>query len=272
MPLLHRFYFPLLQLVQANRSNYLFRKVHSLAKGYHFAFENFNNYDCALNGEFLLADKLHAMGNLNCVIDVGANIGEYSKMIRSICKKCQIVAFEPVPSTFEDLKKNTELLDIRIINCALGNFSGKAHINVVPNQSTLASLVEGLQEGGGRTSNDIEINVIKGSQFIYDSGIRRISLLKIDTEGYESEVLKGFEAAILNADVIQFEYGKGNLFSRYHLHDYFRDYSDRFYIGKLFPAGVLFHDEYDWSLDDHIGPNFVMVNRNRTDIKLEVSA
>jgi len=272
MSLLHRFYHPLLQLIQANRSAYLFRKLDYFAKGYHLAFENFNNYDCALNGEFFLADKLHSMGSLNCVIDVGANIGKYSKMIRAICKKCRIVAFEPVLSTFEELKKGTESLDIEMHNCALGNFSGKAQIAIVPNQSTLASLVENLQEGGGRISNNTEIDVVKGSEYIHNSGIERISLLKVDTEGFESEVLKGFEAAILKADVVQFEYGKGNIFSRYHLHDYFRDYSAWFFIGKLFPGGVLFHDEYDWKLDDHIGPNYVMVNRNRIDIKLAISA
>jgi len=68
------------------------------------------------------------------------------------------------------------------------------------------------------------------------------------------------------ANVIQFEYGKANLFSKYFLHDYFNDYFKEFYIGKLYPRGVFFYQEYNWDLDDLIGPNFVMVNRQRSDL------
>ena len=73
-----------------------------------------------------------------------------------------------------------------------------------------------------------------------------ISLLKIDTEGYESEVLKGFRRIISRINVIQFEYGKANLFSKYFLKDYFNDYYNDFYIGKLYPNGVDFYEKYEW--------------------------
>ena len=64
--------------------------------------------------------------------------------------------------------------------------------------------------------------------------------MKIDTEGYESEVLKGFSGIMSQINVIQFEYGKANLFAKYFLKDYFSDYSDKYYIGKLYPNGVDF--------------------------------
>ena len=50
--------------------------------------------------------------------------------------------------------------------------------------------------------------------------LSQISLLKIDTEGYESEVLKGFRGILSRINVIQFEYGKANLLAKYFLKDY----------------------------------------------------
>lgn len=256
----------MLRHAKANREHPIVKRIYSHAIEYFQACENFD-YNCMSNGEFFLAEKLHRSNNLDCVLDVGANVGEYSKMIRSISKTCRILAFEPVPSTYKALEDTVKFLDVEAMNNALGNFSGRAQINIVPNASGLASLVENIQEAGGRESAKIEIDVVKGADMIKDKDIKKISLLKIDTEGYESEVLKGFEDMIHKTDVIQFEYGKANLFTKYFLHDYYRDYGDYFSIGKLYPNGVRFHDKYIWDLDDLMGPNYVMVSKARPDIK-----
>jgi FkbM family methyltransferase len=263
----HRIYNGLLKTVQANREGFISKKLFFIAKGYRLAYENFN-FDFMTNGEYFLASRLKMMGKIDIVMDVGANVGEYSRMIRALNSNCRIIAFEPVPSTFKTLKTNTQTLNIELQNYALGNITGETQISIVPNISTLASLVENMQDGSGRNSEKINISIKRGDNLIKELGIDNISLLKIDTEGYESEVLKGFDNAIEKADVVQFEYGKANLFSKYFLHDYFRDYGDRFFIGKLYPDGVKFFDNYNWDLDNLIGPNYVMVNKSKSDIKL----
>lgn len=258
--------FPMLQrYIPAHRNNKLLRLLDKTSKTYHLMYEN-GNYDCENNGELFLLKTLSNSNNLSSILDVGANVGEYSLIARRINKECRIIAFEPVPSTFSLLKRNTSNSNIEIHNCALGNKSGKSLISV-PQDSTLASLLDYKQECAGRTSENIEIDVRTGEEFILgDTDLKEISLLKVDTEGYEPEVLKGFRSHISNANVIQFEYGKANLFSKYFLHDYFKDYSKDFHIGKLYPKGVEFHQSYNWDLDDLIGPNFVMVNRKRGDL------
>jgi hypothetical protein len=65
---------------------------------------------------------------------------------------------------------------------------------------------------------------------------------------------------------IQIEYGKANLFSRHFVHDYMRDYSDRYAIGKLYPGGIRWFQCYTADLDDLMGPNLVMVSRSRCDL------
>ena len=77
--------------------------------------------------------------------------------------------------------------------------------------------------------------------------------MEIDTEGFENKVLEGFNDFLDIVNVIQFEYGLANLSSKYFLIDYFNDYSQIFKIGKLYPNGVLFYDQYNIDLENFIG-------------------
>ena len=258
--------FPILQrYIPAHRNNRFLRFLDKISQIYHLMFENVN-YDCENNGELLLLKILNNSNNLNCVLDVGANIGDYSLIARRVNKKCRIIAFEPVPETFNLLKSNTHNLKIEIHNYALGNKLGKSLISVT-NDSTLSTLLDYEQEYAGRNAEYIEVDVRTGEEFLLgEIDLKEISLLKIDTEGYEPEVLKGFRSHISNVNIIQFEYGKANLFSKYFLYDYFKDYARDFHIGKLYPKGVKFYQSYNWDLDDLLGPNIVMVNKNREDL------
>ena len=97
--------FPYLQkYIPRHRNNKLLKILDKLAITYHSLYENLN-YDCKNNGELFLLNKLNNSNNLDCIFDVGANIGTYSLLARDINKKCLIFAFEPVPETFVDIQK-----------------------------------------------------------------------------------------------------------------------------------------------------------------------
>jgi len=61
----------------------------------------FNNCDPKTNGEYNILDKIIYDSDL--VFDIGANCGEWSK--RALDKGASVIAFEPVPHEFEELKK-----------------------------------------------------------------------------------------------------------------------------------------------------------------------
>ncbi len=258
--------FPYLQkYIPRYRSNKLLQILDKFSKTYHSIFENLN-YDCENNGELFLLNKLNQSNNLNCLFDVGANIGTYSLLARDINKKCLIFAFEPVPDTFFALQKKVSNKNIKTFNFALGS-DIKEDKMIVSKDSKLSTLLDNSQFDNKDNSRYVSVKIITGEEFLKTkTDLTQISLLKIDTEGYESEVLKGFSQIISRINVIQFEYGKANLFSKYFLNDYFNDYSNEFYIGKLYPNGVDFYEKYDWDLDDLIGPNFVMVKKSRKDL------
>jgi len=259
--------FPYLQKsIPRNRNNQLLKILDKVSTTYHSLYENLN-YDCEYNGELFLLNKLNQSNNLNCIFDVGANIGNYSLLAREINKQCLIFAFEPVPKTYIDLKENVLNKDIKTFNIGLGSDT-REEMMLVSKDSKLSTL---LLENSNLSTKDnpqyVSVKIISGDEFLKNNNeLNQISLLKIDTEGYESEVLKGFRRIMPKVNIVQFEYGKANLFSKYFLKDYFNDYSDDYYIGKLYPNGVEFFEKYKWDLDDLIGPNYVMVKRSRKDL------
>lgn len=259
--------YPYLQKsIPRHRNNKLLKILDKFSIIYHAIYENLN-YDCKNNGEFFLLNKLNQSNNLNSIFDVGANVGTYSLLARDINKKCLIFAFEPVPNTFIDLKKNVSNKDIKTFNFALGSDVKEEKMLVSKDSKLSTFLLENIHLANKEDNQYISVKIITGDEFLKNNrDLNEISLLKIDTEGYESEVLKGFRRIISRINVIQFEYGKSNLFAKYFLKDYFSDYSDKYHIGKLYPNGVDFQEKYKWDMDDLIGPNFVMVKRNRKDL------
>ena len=84
----------------------------------------------------------------------------------------------------------------------------------------------------------VEIQTL--DQWAASASINSIDFLKIDTEGYEFEVLKGakelLEAGRIN--VIQFEFGTTHCFSRRFIHDFIELLPDHI-LFRLFPRGLL---------------------------------
>ena len=117
-----------------------------------------------------------------CVVDVGANIGAFS-LYQSMVKHAQVViAFEPSPVVFSRLAKNVEingLNNVRIVNAAAGNKPG------------LLSFSEEPMSVNCRVSESGSLRVPCVTLDAELSNIPVIDILKIDTEGYETQVLQG---------------------------------------------------------------------------------
>jgi FkbM family methyltransferase len=125
------------------------------------------------------------------VLDVGANIGAFSVKISGLVGEGgRIVAVEPESTNFRLLRSNIEMNDCKNIlpvRTALGEHPGKASLNVYKkrgNNSFLAKKTESLErqeEVGVRTLDDL----------LEECALSRLSLIKVDTEGYELKVLEG---------------------------------------------------------------------------------
>ena len=97
-------------------------------------------------GENIFLSKLSKLNIINS-IDVGSNIGDFSKEILKN-KNANVVAFEPIPECFSSLDKIKNNYDNRFIyfKCALSNRQGSAIINYSKNSHDLASLETSIKE------------------------------------------------------------------------------------------------------------------------------
>lgn len=127
------------------------------------------------------------------VIDVGANIGS---TLLSMLKNsdASFLAFEPSNYCFKKLRKATKLLkqNGEILQVAVGSRSGTQDLYDAENpiHSGSASLINYK----GLTSPVSQVNVVTLDEYIDSfSGIdyTSLSLIKIDTEGFEAEVILG---------------------------------------------------------------------------------
>tara|TARA_Y100000589_G_scaffold287890_1_gene288955 strand:- start:3724 stop:4554 length:831 start_codon:yes stop_codon:yes gene_type:complete len=260
-----RIFIWLQKTIPFNQDSKILKVVDKFAVIYHDLYEN-KNYDLHSNGEEYLINKLYDSKQLSCVFDVGANKGQYSLLVRRVSESARILAFEPVKDTYTVLNSNVRNMGIDTYNFAFGNIKGPSYINLY-SEDTLSSMVNFQGDFLNKKVKNVQINVNTGNSFLKENNnIEEISLLKIDTEGYENKVLEGFKDYFPIINVIQFEYGMANLSSKYFLYDYFKEYSNIFKIGKLYPRGVIFFENYNINLENFIGPNFVMVKKEKVDL------
>jgi len=122
---------------------------------------------------------------MRTVFDVGANVGQSALRYAEFFPGARIHSFEPVRSTFEILERNTRSMpNITAHRIAMGSGSGRAMISLQPNSQHNSLLVK--QNG---SSEEVEVSSLDA--FCMERGIATIDFLKIDTEGYEFQVLGG---------------------------------------------------------------------------------
>lgn len=228
-------------------------------------YENLN-YAYETNGESRVLKVIGAT-KPKIILDVGAFQGTWARVAVENCPQAQIFSVEPVPHAFEILERNASALkNVQVFRYLFGAENKTVSINYFPGgASHLSSVYEFPHKEKPRTT---EVAQIRGDDFIKEAKIDFVDFLKIDTEGAELEVLKGFSEALKQKKiaVIQFEYGKINIISHALLRDFYVLLNSYGYeVGKIYPTCVDFSD-YNLDKEDFIGPNFIAVLKENSQL------
>lgn len=139
----------------------------------------------------------------DCLYDVGANVGAYSLVAFAITDgRARIVAFEPGYGTFAELCRNIALNNaqdaIIPLSIALGNHRGMAGFRY--SDTTPGAALHSWSEGALGESHPPEL-VLPTPTFPLDElidalALPRPTLLKLDVDGPELEVLAGAEQTL----------------------------------------------------------------------------
>ncbi|MEM7255288.1 MAG: FkbM family methyltransferase [Pseudomonadota bacterium] len=228
-------------------------------------YENSQNYDFDENGERAVLEAL-ATTEINCVFDVGANIGDWTLMANRFFPKATIHSFEILEETAATLRERTAgIANVSVNECGLSDTARSVELQVFPDYPVLTNTL-GLPHQFESVSK--MGTVITGDSYVLQQGIRHIDFLKIDVEGTEGDVLKGLQDSLRHGriDVIQFEYGTASIQTKFLLSDFYDLLKPLDYrIGKIYPNYIEFRD-YDWRHEDFFGPNYLAVRSERSDL------
>jgi FkbM family methyltransferase len=130
------------------------------------------------------------------VFDIGGNYGWYAIHIAKKFPKNEIFSFEPVPSTYANLKENITLNDvnnIRVINTGLSNKKGEFVFYCDPKLTVNASL-NNVNDNANALEVTCRVDIL--DEYVKNNGIEKIDFIKCDIEGAELFALLGAKESI----------------------------------------------------------------------------
>jgi FkbM family methyltransferase len=129
-------------------------------------------------------------------VDVGANTGQFIDFLRGSLRDPVIHAFEPAPEPFAQLQsRHGSTPGVTLVNAGLGAERGQIEFNIFENQ-TLNSFLPISVSGSGTLAGSklvrrLPVPVSSLDDYAASAGLTGIDLLKVDTQGYELQVLQG---------------------------------------------------------------------------------
>lgn len=205
------------------------------------------------------------------VFDVGANVGDYARLVRRHVPAATVYAFEPARAVFEQLARAAEGEGGRVRPFNLG-FSDEARgIDLYSytvegeEQSLISSIDRRLptQVVQVEVSATERIEVRRLDDFCREQGVGRIDFLKLDVEGHELAVLRGARRMLDAGAVplIQFEFGPANIYSRTFFYDFWTLLSGAYDIYRIVPNGLAPIAYYGEHREIFLTTNYLAVRR-----------
>lgn len=147
----------------------------------------------------------HTLGELlsklriDCVIDVGANEGQYARLLRRLGFSGLILSFEPNVDVFQVMQRAFAKDQAwQGFNCALGSAEEELNFNVFEH-SQISSFLPGNELVHSKIVRTVKVPVHRLDaylpQILPDWTKKRI-FVKCDTQGFDLEVIRGAEGTL----------------------------------------------------------------------------
>ncbi len=204
---------------------------------------NYENDRVSGEESFVKYLKKHHHFDDGAILDVGANVGNYSVMLRRLQVSLPIYAFEPHPRAFNKLQDVAAIHHFIPVKRGAGDKVAQAVIydyagnGGSEHASMYKEVITGFRESD---AEEVPIEITTIDEFVAEHKIDKIVLLKIDTEGHELSVLRGAMHSIRQrkVKVIQLEFNEMNVISR----TFFKDFIDLlpdYLFYRMLPDGLM---------------------------------
>ena len=144
------------------------------------------------------------------VLDVGANVGQFTVASLKLFPGVTIHAFEPQPDCMTSLKKSIkDEGNVTTYNVALGEYEGTAdfHVNSHNHSSSILKLADSHLQAfpEAKESESISVRVTMLDSLLKEKAWPRPCLMKLDVQGYERCVLQGGVETLKDVDFVIIE-------------------------------------------------------------------
>ena len=157
----------------------------------------FNDCNPATNGEQKFFNFIK--DKINVIFDVGSRTHSEFLLFEG-----EVHYFDPV-KFFVDILKTQHCINKKAYYNNFGLGDQNKELYYYPKFESFYNRVSSCKVDDSQ--NKILLSIKKAKDYVVEKNLQNIDFLKIDTEGYEFAVLKGFENCLDNIKIIQFEYG-----------------------------------------------------------------
>jgi FkbM family methyltransferase len=233
-------------------------------------FDNARHWNFETNGERLICQSILSRTR-SPVFDVGAHYGDYSAVLANLDPKRSIFAFEPVPAHVAIAKKRLERYpNVRIIPKGLSDSECSELVHISSKHPATASTVAFTHDfDTASQTTDVQCEFTTGDALCQKYNVDELSLLKIDVEGMEARVLRGFERMLRERRIqaVQFEHGPTHAVTGHTvrtLDNTMRGYG--FHTWVIFPNGLRSIQNVGVDSESFRGRNFLSVHSARANL------
>jgi FkbM family methyltransferase len=226
-------------------------------------FRGENNDNILTNGESWLIEKV--IRQCRVVFDVGANQGMFTKLVLDINPNAHVHCFEPSEYTFQLLASNAFPSNVVCNNLALGSRREEGILYVYEDGGGLNSLHNRFLDHlhiAPKAREKILLETVE--TYCTTRQIREIDFMKVDTEGFEFQVMLGAKRMLQEGNIkrMLFEYGGCYIDARVMLKNVFEFFKPLDYdLYKLHPRKLVLHKTYDPRHENFHYANWVAIHR-----------
>lgn len=160
---------------------------------------------------FLLYDKKWIRdAHIRTVLDIGANVGEFTAIFAELFPEATIYAFEPLPDCYAALEKVASRYNkVRPLNVAVG--AEESVCTMYKSSWAPASSIRKMDDlhkenyPHSAKSEPIEVSVRSLDRIFDHTRLEEGILVKIDVQGFEDEVIRGGLNVLKKASIIVIE-------------------------------------------------------------------
>jgi FkbM family methyltransferase len=204
------------------------------------------------------------------VFDVGANVGEYSLLVRQYLPGAVISAFEPAKVTYQQLVQRLgQAENVKLYNVGFSESEKSVELYSYTVEGRPASPLSSIDprlptqvlEVKAHAAEQIQVLTI--DCFCEREQIDHIDFLKLDVEGHELSVLRGASRMLESGriSIIQFEFGPANIYSRTYFYDFWSLLSSHYDVYRILPSGIVPIQYYGEHREIFLTTNYLAIRK-----------